>query len=351
MRPCPHCGRGLPDDARGVITCPHCGIDVAPEGSPRAERSPAEPEVHPGREAREAARRARRLDSYEGLSLAFRAVGDHASAFMILGALNALIAFVLLFPLSFIPAVQRVTRFEELGIEVAMSDLLASLPFAVFEAFIDTAINLAFAGAAAVIVYRHARGKPVGLRDALQSFSVNGGTVLVTAIIMSAILLGGLVLLVIPLFIFLHWFLFAPAIAAIEGTSVSDALGDSRAFAQGNRTVAYMFIVLGFVLGLNLVAGAVTNVISNVDVAIGLAVGSAIHDFLNPIVGAVAAGLYVLHKEQQAQAARPRSATIARPMGAQTTRCPACGTDVLFHYKGEPVAISCPTCGKSATVR
>lgn len=89
-------------------------------------------------------------------------------------------------------------------------------------------------------------------RSLRKAFGKLIGRLLVVGLLQMVILLAGLLLLVVPFFIFLAWFLFAQAIVVLEGRRGRDALKRSKALGTGfhwrNVSVLALVSVILFVI-------------------------------------------------------------------------------------------------------
>jgi len=91
-------------------------------------------------------------------------------------------------------------------------------------------------------------------RSLSKAFGKLIGRLLVTGLLQGLIVMAGLILLVIPFFVFMIWFMFAQAIVVLEGRAGRDALKRSKALGTGyhwrNAGVYALVLVIIFVIGL-----------------------------------------------------------------------------------------------------
>jgi len=82
------------------------------------------------------------------------------------------------------------------------------------------------------------------------------GPVLWTTILVSAVILLGFLLLIIPGIYFSFWYLLAQEVTVVEGTSGSAAMKRSRALIKGSLNQAFLLLLVLGLLGFTIGAGA-----------------------------------------------------------------------------------------------
>lgn len=121
-------------------------------------------------------------------------------------------------------------------------------------------------GAAAVVVTSDIYlGEGTDVRRSIGEVVSRSGSILGAAIIQGIMLFVGLLLLVVPAFIFYAWTFAMPAIVMLEGAGASSSYDRSRALAKGYvghvlGTLLMAWVIVGVVfLGSGFVAGAVVE--------------------------------------------------------------------------------------------
>ena len=319
MRPCPRCGRVFPE-VRGAPeqACPSCG-HVFPSDAPPAGQAPPPAEA--------------RVDPVAALGLAARTAVRRYPALLLAWAPLVLVDFgVGLLVERTLPA-----DASALGVQAQLRLLGIVLP------------PLLLLGAAEMAGWGLVSAAAFGrARDVLPRL----GALLLLGLLLTATFVAGFLLLVVPFFVFLHWFAYAPA-ALAEGRTVGQAFEASRAFAKQRR--AYGFTVL-IVLAWLVAAGATFALAAALaPLLAGLGLGPAAVAALGgalaawpfaPLVPLLPASYWRLASRAPAAETAPKAA----PGPRATTTCPKCGTLFPFERAGGPVDVTCPSCGNRGRV-
>jgi len=104
-----------------------------------------------------------------------------------------------------------------------------------------------------------------------------GGSIVVTSIVVSVLVIVGLFLCIIPGILFCYWYFFAVTIVVLEGASTGDSLKLSKQFATSHSAI-------GFIIILIIVNFIVTMVGQGIALALQLA-------FDAPFINAITSGL------------------------------------------------------------
>lgn len=318
MRPCPRCGRSVPE-VRGAPeqACPHCGHGFATPRSPPVG-APAPPPVDP----------------VGALTFAGRALRTRYPRLLAIWApavvANALVTLLVAYAIPGDPTTMAVPdRLRALGLVTPALGVVVALELGLW-----ALVAGALSGGVRPVLAR--MGPLVGL-----------------SLLLALTYFAGLVLLVIPFFVFLHWFLYAPA-AFAEGRTVSEALDASRRFARERR--AYGFTAL---VALAWVVAAVATYALSLALEPALLATRLAPATAEALAGALATWPFaplvpLLPASYWALAARSAAAAPASPPAATgaraTTTCPRCGTLVPYTPTGAPVDVTCPSCGTAGRV-
>lgn len=150
---------------------------------------------------------------------------------------------------------------------------------------------------------------------------------------------AGVLLLLVGFFVFLHWFLYVPAMLARNPSSVSAAFEASRRFARERRTQGFTALILlvgSALLLATFLAGALGGML-------GLLAGAAVGWLVGPILPLLAASYVAVATDAPTDAEPPRIARV-------TTSCPKCATLIPYEPSGSPIQVVCPNCGHSGRV-
>lgn len=321
MMDCPRCSRpfpevhGAPDQA-----CPHCGLVFATAGG--ESRSAAdEPPIDPVSALAHAASVVKR--DYFRLVLAWSPV-------VIVSALLGWITLRYATSLGLPPDLSSLTPSQ------ALPFLGVALPLWGASMLVEFALWARVASIAGA----HPSRAPVTAALGLGA-------------LLTVVYFAGFALLILPFFVFLHWFAYAPA-ALAEGKSIPQAFEASRAFAKRRRTYGFTMLLViawlavliaGYALGAVLASGlASLGVPPEAAEALGSAVGT--WPFA-PLVPLLPASYYAL-ASASAPPAQPKSEPRPAPR-ARSTKCPSCGVLIPLDAPG-PVTVTCPACGVTGRV-
>lgn len=155
--------------------------------------------------------------------------------------------------------------------------------------------------------------------------------------------LAGALLLLVGLFVFVHWFLYAPAFVAQGARGVGAALEASRRFARERRTQG--FTALALLLGA-LVYGA-WSLLGLLPGALGIVAPAIVAWLFGPVVPLLAASYVALALRSPKKPAQPDAvAAVERA----TTTCPKCARLIPYTPSAEGARIVCPNCGHEGRV-
>lgn len=333
MRKCGRCGRDFPE-VRGADeqTCPHCGaVTLTPQRAAQAPRV--------GRVA----------DPVSALSLAFRIWVKHPFALLLL----------------WIPAVLVNVAASLTLAAYAQANGFPTDPFAMTDAQRLEYLGVALPGAVAVFVIELALWGVVsafvasteGDANALKKVGSRVLPLVIGGLLLTVALGAGLVLLVVPFFVFLHWFMFVPA-ALAEGKSVPEAFAASRQFARERMTFGFTALVVLVWVGIFVIDSVISALFGGVFGAFGAEGGyaNAISGALGmwalaPFLPLLPAAYWALAKQAPVEGVAAPIAPDARPSERfRTTKCPQCGTLVPYSATGQPVDVVCPVCGRAGKV-
>lgn len=324
MRTCPSCGKEFAEvQGASEQSCPHCGFIVP---TPSAVAPSVEPPAGP-------------VDAFGAAAHAVRLWLRHPLALLALwlpvvlanGAVS--IMLVLYAESTGIPtdpfAMNDPQRLRYLGVALP----LAGVAFA---------IELAAWGAVAAFVARKestASGAPL-----------SAATLLGLGFLLTFAYVAGFALLVVPFFIFFHWFLHAPA-AAGDGATLTRALERSRVFARERRTYGFTALVLLVWVAIWLIELVLANGFASFLGLFGVPAGYA--DALGPVLAAwplaplipLFPAAYWSLAKRAAPDADPPAPNAPAAERFRTTKCPKCATLVPYTATGQPVDITCPVCG------
>lgn len=155
---------------------------------------------------------------------------------------------------------------------------------------------------------------------------------------------GGL-LVIVGFFVFLHWFLYAPAMLAEGAGGVGAALEASRAFARERRT--YGFTALVVLLGM--LAFGASYLLERAPGVWGLVMPALFSWSVGPVVPMLAASFVAVSRRVTPDLA-PAAPAPASPAASATTACPKCATLIPYTSTGSAVDVVCPSCGHAGRV-
>lgn len=281
-----------------------------------------------------------RVDAAAAVGRAFRLFGQKWP--LLVAIWGPAIAIELLASLA-LGAYQRSTGIV-IAPEMAMADQLRLLGVAAPLALLGFTVQLALWGAIAAV----ALGKPRA------SLFERPGPYLTLGLVLTFLYLAGAALLVVPFFVFFHWFLYAPAAMADAEGRTGAALDASRAFSRRMRTFGFTALVLFVWLGTVLVALGAAAVVSLAGERLGVedpflseTAGTIAGGLVAPIVPLLPACYWALARDARPQAPTPDAMASER---FRTTKCPQCGALVPYTATGNPVDVTCPICGRSGRV-
>ncbi|HEY0150496.1 MAG TPA: hypothetical protein VGB92_00770 [Longimicrobium sp.] len=162
---------------------------------------------------------------------------------------------------------------------------------------LDLILALAASTTVAMVVSDIYTGKEPDVRRSIEALFSRSGSVLAAGILQGIILLTGLLLLVVPAFIFYAWTFAMPVIVVLEGAGAYEAYGRSRALAKGN--VRHVLVTLAMTwasvvvlyFGTLLSINVVTEFVGIYDLNLTL-IDSAMRRLAHPLVSVVATVLY-----------------------------------------------------------
>lgn len=120
--------------------------------------------------------------------------------------------------------------------------------------------NAATVGAVVILVSGTYLGQQTTIADALRGAFARLGALVGTALYQGVLVLLGLILLVIPAFIFFAWVFAMPMAVVLEGRSVSDAFSRSKELARGN--VGRILLTLGVTWLITVVVSAAFGLVA-----------------------------------------------------------------------------------------
>jgi hypothetical protein len=124
--------------------------------------------------------------------------------------------------------------------------------------------------------------QPNLLRSVARTRALTGPLIL-TSVLQLLIIGAGFVLLILPGFIFMTWFLFAPIIVVLEGRTCTEALKRSKALVKGFffKTIGILLLLAAIELVWALCGGLI---IGGIELGVKFVIGNAVpHGFLDAI--------------------------------------------------------------------
>jgi hypothetical protein len=152
---------------------------------------------------------------------------------------------------------------------------------------------------------------------------------------------AGALLVFVGFFVFLHWFLYAPAMLANGAKGVGAALEASRAFARERRTFGFTALVV--LLGM--IAFVASYLLEKQAGPGGIILPGLFAWLVAPIVPMLAASFVAISQKEP-----PVVLTGATPEPRAATTCPRCATLIPYASAEEAVEVVCPSCGYAGSV-
>lgn len=178
---------------------------------------------------------------------------------------------------------------------IVLAFLLPEL--APFIGILDRLLTLAASAVVAVVVSDIYTGQEADAGRSIRAVGRRFGSVWGAAILQGLLFLAGLLLLIVPAFIFYAWSFAMPVIVMLEGASASESYGRSRALAKGYvghilATLAMAWVIFFVaIVGTMFAAGGAVALLG-VDQRIIDALGGIVLCLLLPFVGVVTTLLY-----------------------------------------------------------
>lgn len=154
--------------------------------------------------------------------------------------------------------------------------------------------------------------------------------------------LAGTLLLLVGLFVFVHWFVYVPAMVANGKHGLGAAFEASRRFSRERRTQGFTALLLllgGSVYAAWFALGALPG-------WLGIVIPALVSWALGPIVPLLASAYLALALRAPERTAAEESVAETR----STTRCPRCATLIPYAPDPDGSAIVCPSCGHAGRV-
>lgn len=312
MIECPDCGRVYPDVA-GAPTqvCPHCGREV--ESPAAAQPAPPLP----------------RADPVGAMALAWRVARSDYLRLLLLWAPAFLVEVVVAFSVAAYArsagldgAMTTGQQMQYLGVSLPLYVVVFTVRLAAWTFVAARALDVALGGA------RLARWRALV------------APALATGFVLTLAYAAGWLMLVVGFLVFVHWFLYAPAQLADGAEGLGAAFDRSRRFARERRTMGFtaLALVVGFALAVPYFA------LGTLPEPWGLVAPPGWAWLVGPLLPLLAACFVAVARDAPAQAASPEAPARA------TTTCPQCGTLIAYTPSGNPVDVTCPSCGRSGRV-
>lgn len=187
------------------------------------------------------------------------------------------------------------------------------------------------------------------LRGEARSLLARWPQLLAVGFVLTLLYAAGLLLLIVPFFVFAHWFLHVPAALADRETTIAGAFEASRRFARERRTHGFTALVVMIWTATAILVFALDAMLSTRLGALGPAVWPLATWLLLPVVPAFPAAFWALAARAPVPEATPSAAVAAAREGSTT--CPHCG-EIIRYAKGNggPVDVVCPACGRGGRV-
>lgn len=210
-----------------------------------------------------------------------------------------------------------------------------ALPFIVLQ----FGLGAAFLGVGAAVTARAVEeGRKVRPMDGLALLRARAPALLGAGLIYVAVLLAGAIPLVVPMFFFLHRYLWTTALVA-EGASPGQAFAESRELARRPGMKATTLVIVLAWLSVVIVRYSVGAMLAPWfgGGEMGATIGGALVAIpLLPFVPALVGSCLV------AVRGKPTAASVA---------CPGCSRPIGYVATGSPQTLTCGHCGRTGTVR
>lgn len=331
-----------------VLRCPACGRDVPEVLGAESQECP-----HCGEAILAARQESARVDATAGAVAALRVARKAYGAALLLWVPALVVDVAASMGISYYQASHGIPE-DLAGITDAQRLAFVGVGAPILLATLLLKLML-FAPTAGLVIDRMDPRREAGSALAFAARAVFG--TLTLALILLVLYLGGVVLALVGLVVFYHWFQFAPAAFADRAKGVGDALSASRRFAQERR--AFGFTALSFFA---LLLAIILDLVIN-------AAGTRVLDLVLPaswsdaIVGSLALWLVtpflaILPAAYWTLATRAKPTDVSAPIEPdapasarfRTTKCPQCGALIPYTATGAPVDVACPVCGRAGKV-
>jgi phage FluMu protein Com len=338
LRPCEACGRDFPEVfGEAEQKCPYCGRLQA--ASPASQPQPQpQPFAH------------ERVDPVAALRHAFQLLSRKYGVLLLVMLPAALVDLAVgVAVVAFVRAQGIPTDVFAMGVTDRLRYLGVALPLSL----LSSVVGLASWSLVAAVALQEDGVRPKG---ALRAMAGRLHLALAVGLLLTLAWTAGLLLLIVPGLVFLHWFLYAPA-ALVETGSVPRAFERSRAFARERRTYGFTAVVLLVYFGLfvldTLLASPESSLLQLVGVpsdyadAAATALGAWPLAMLVPLLPAA----YYSLAQRAPDVPPPTTPLPTAPAERfRTTKCPQCGTLVPYTATGGAVDVKCPVCGREGRV-
>lgn len=221
--------------------------------------------------------------------------------------------------------------------------------------FLTLALKLALFAPVGGYVLDRSGATPPG-RSALAAMARAPLLLLALGLVLGLLYTAGVLLLLVGLLVFYHWFQFAPVALADRQKGLGDAFEASRRFARERRVFGFtalsFFVLLAVFLAqtlLSLLAGAATGALGLHSAWVDALVSWVPVWLLTPFLAILPAAYWSLARRTPPPAP-PSGPQPTAPPTFRTTRCPQCGTLIPYRATGEPVDVECPVCGRKGRV-
>ncbi len=167
----------------------------------------------------------------------------------------------------------------------------------IYTDILDLILTLAASATVVMVVSDIYTGKEPDVRRSIEELFSRSGSVLAAGILQGIILVAGLILLVVPAFIFYAWTFAMPAVVMLEGAGAYEAYSRSRALAKGyvrhvlaTLAMAWASVVVVYVATL-LSINVVTELVGIYDLNLS-PIDIALRRLAQPLVSVAATVLY-----------------------------------------------------------
>ncbi len=141
-----------------------------------------------------------------------------------------------------------------LGINNSMEFDFAVFTMAIFMGILSAVVTVLFSGGIIAMTKEVMCTGNTSVSTGLQIIKKRGGTIVVTSIVVSILVMVGSFLCVIPGLIFCYWYFFAITIVVVEGYSVGDAMKRSKDFARLSDPLGFIIILMVLIILISLLA-------------------------------------------------------------------------------------------------